>query len=451
MSEYKEGQGEALEYEGNQDEVPEYEENQGEVLFTASIIVCILRYLAIILPDVPFFAMLRSLEQAPQRYCLDFAIIMIFIVSSCIVLSRRTEKRRLLYWTEGISFAALVPAWRYIVDLFDWLETGDLSEITVIIRNARGIFQVLFISLAVCIFVGFIIVLLRYNDKIKKLLSSCIICIKKDIFLAQFISIMIIIHIIRLSILFFVTDTSFLYPQILAEIGGMDFVLTAAFFIALLMILLHCRKRQDVFTPAVWFAMVLCLFGMVPVRNQPRKIVLWFAIVAALVIVAVLLVWGYRYLCSGRIKQTKLWKNFDGDGMVELVENHMYDLSSNFVNVIFMPFRFLLSYLDMLGAALLDDDSDSDSDNDSDNHSDKIIYSASASDNDNNNNDDYNADNNMNNDIDKNMEHNDNAVKEKKNRKKVRVMERQDVKRLAGEGGFVKIKIEDKRIEGWEL
>lgn len=356
----------------------EYKENQGEVLFTASVIVCVLRYLAILLPDMPFFAVLRSLEKAPQQYCLDFAIIMIFIVNSCKVLSRNIEKGRLLYWTEGISFAALVPAWRYLVDLFDWLETGDLSELNIIIRNAAGIFKVIFISLAICFLIGFIIMLLRYHDSIKKCLHNCINFIKKDLFIAQFICIMMIIHAFRFGISFFAARNANLSSWLLFEISSIDYVLVAAFFIALLLILLHCRKKEDAFTPAVWFAIILCLFGIVPMRNNPSGMLHWFGIIVLLVVITVLLLSGYRYLRSGKIKETRLWKNFHGDEIIELMQKHLDELAGNFINVIFLPFRFLLSYIDMLGSALLDDDSeDNNSNNNNSNNSSNNNYNNS--------------------------------------------------------------------------
>lgn len=361
----------------------EYKENQGEVLFTASVIVCVLRYLAILLPDMPFFAVLRSLEKAPQQYCLDFASIMIFIVNTCKVLSRNVEKGRLLYWTEGISFAALVPAWRYLVDLFDWLETGNLSELDMIIRNAAGIFKVIFISLAICFLIGFIIMLLRHHDSIKKCFYSCINFIKKDLFIAQFICIMIIIHAFRFGISFFAARNVNLSSWLLFEISSIDYVLVAAFFIALLLILFHCRKKEDAFTPAVWFAIVLCLFGIVPMRNNPSEMLHWFGIIVLLVVITVLLLSGYRYLRSGKIKETKLWKNFHGDKIIELIQQHLDELSGNFINVIFLPFRFLLSYIDMLGSALLDDDSE---DNNSKNNNNNNSSSNSSNNNYNNSN-----------------------------------------------------------------
>lgn len=434
----------------------EYKENHNEVLFTASVIVCILRYLAILLPDMPFFSIFRSLEKAPQQYCLDFAIIVIFIVTSCTMLSRKTEKERLLYWTEGISFAALVPAWRYIVDLFDWLETGDLSEITIIIRNAEGIFEVIILSLAVCFFIGFVIILLRYNDKIKNFLHSCFAFIKKDLFLAQFIIIMMIIHLLRLCISFFAANNSNISTWLLSEISGMDFVLTVAFFIALLIILLHCRKREDTFTPAVWFAIVLCLFGIVPVRNDPAKMIRWFISIVVLIIAAALLVSGYRYLRSGKIKETKIWRSFHGDGMVELIQEHMYELSGNFINIVFLPFRFLFSYIDMLGAALLDDDNDDTDDsidNSEDNQDNKEYnYKNSSEDKienkkENNSGDDY-----------KNREDKEdstyysskdkNIMKKEKKCKKIEAKEKEYVKRLEEEYRFAKVKAWNRRMEG---
>lgn len=389
----------------------EKKENHIEVLFTASVIVCILRYLAILLPDLPFFAVWRSLEQPPQRYCLDFAIIIIFLVCSCVVLSRKTEKGRMLYWSEGISFAALVPAWRYMIDFFSWLETGDLSEINSMIRNAGEAIKIFLMVFLVFLLMGFFIILLRYNDKIKKILHKCIAFIKKDIFLAQFICIMIVIHIIRIGVLFLLWKYSSHYPQLFSEINGMDFVLATAFFIALLIILFHSKKREieETFTPAVWFGMILCLFGMVPIRNHPAKMIGWFAIITACILTIVLLVWGYHYLRSGKIKETRFWKSFDGNGIIQLAVNHAYNLAGNFVNAIFAPFRFLLSYIDMLGAALLDDDSD-DSKN-------------------------YN---------------NDNIIKRKKYRR-VKAKGKQDIKRLAKESSLVKVKPRNKRIGGKQI
>lgn len=312
----------------------EHKEERNLVLLIASILVCSLRYLAILLPNWQIFSIWKSLEEAPQQYCLDFAVIVIFIVNTYSILRDKTEKTAMVYWTEAISFASIVPAWRYIVDFFDWLETGELGELNKIMGNAKGTFKVLLEIAAALIVIAIIVWIFLHRSKIKKIMFAAFQTVKKDVFMAQFIVILSIVHFIRLGIFFFIKNGFWVS---ISYDNKIDIIISTAFLIALLMILNHYRKKEETLTPAAWVGILLCLLGIVPIQSSIAKEILavlypdgakkgFYFIVQlfllsfmtfALLAVLVLFVWIYQKFRSIKFRETKFWKTYEKELLLE--------------------------------------------------------------------------------------------------------------------------------------
>lgn len=303
----------------------EYKESSNFILLIASIIVCGLRYMAILLPHWEIFSLWKSLEEIPQQYCLDFAITIIFIVNTYSILQNKKERTAIMCWTEAISFASIVPAWRYMVDFFCWLEIGEPEELNKIMGNAKEIAKIIIeISLFIVIITTFIWIF-RHKGKIKEIIFAVFDAMKKDIFMAQFIVILLFVYFSKPSVFFFIKNR---LPSLSGYENKIDIVLTIAFFIALLMILIHYRKKKEALTPAAWVGILLCLIGIVPVQTGISKEISYFLqqskaekrfyfivqlfllgfMILALLAAFMILVHIYQYIHSVKLKETKFWK-----------------------------------------------------------------------------------------------------------------------------------------------
>ncbi len=289
----------------------ENRESRNKILFIVSALVCILRYLAILLPDIPLFALCKQLEQAPQQYCLDFAVFVIFILVTAVVLkSDKTEGAVLLYWSEVMIFAAFVPMWRYIVDFWSWLETGNISDVERMAENGKGFVSIMGRFLPVLLIFLAAIVFLRCKEQGKKGLEAGIKAVQKDSFLAQLIVVLSVIHAFRLFVFLAGLHGAKRQVRLFSEASGIEAVLAASCLLALLILVNHCRKKENGFTPAAWTAIFLCLLGVAPLRSNMKQVAQFFLLIMmCLVFIALftLMVKGYHYLCTVRIRDTRFW------------------------------------------------------------------------------------------------------------------------------------------------
>lgn len=321
------------------------------VLLTAAVILCLCRYLLPVLPDSEFFLILKTWLQEPKRYRLDFAAVIVLIISTIWIFSKKEEKAGILYWTEFFAFAAALPAFYYLIDLYEWVQAGGLESPQEVWEDIRVFLANVLLVLIVIFVIGITVFCFKNRRKIPKVFYELKRQIQKDTFLAQLIVFLALVHVVRIWCYFEGMNRSLEYAG--NAVKDMDSVFMVVFMLAFLMIVVRCIKKKRSITPVAWIAIFLCLLGITPVCEAFREIIEAFAGHPAMIeVILVLFACIYCFCVFLRRLDKTGERNRE---LVELLKRGIYELSEAFLELLFAPFRLIFSYGNLLFEAVLDD------------------------------------------------------------------------------------------------
>ncbi len=323
------------------------------VLLTAAVILCLCRYVLPLLPDSEFVLMMKTWLQEPKRYRLDFAALITLLISTVWMFRQKEENPAILYWIEFFSFAAALPALQYGIEFCEWIQAGGLESPQEVWQDIKIFLANLLLPLVVIFVAAAAIGILKYRKKIWSFFDRIAKQIKKDAFLAEMILFLAMVHVVRIRYSFrklggFAEDSQN------TAVHEMDSVFMVVFMLAFLMIVVRCIKKKHSITPADWLGIFLCLLGIPPVCEAFRRIIEavfgHIEVLAGIIIVAACIgcfsVFLYRLDKTGERNKE----------LMELLKEHTYELAENMIYFLFAPFRLVLSYVNILFEAVMDED-----------------------------------------------------------------------------------------------